>query len=45
MENAMLDAFVVAATLAGSFVGAFLIQKTALEGLLRVMGTDPHPRQ
>ena len=34
-----MDALWIAGTLAGSFVGAFIIQKAALEGLLRVMAT------
>jgi len=32
-----MDAFVVGTALVGSFLGAFAIQKAALEGLLRWM--------
>jgi len=32
-----MDAFVVGTALVGSFIGAFAIQKAALEGLLRLM--------
>jgi hypothetical protein len=35
-----MDAFVIASTLVGSFVGAFVIQKAALEGLFRMMNSD-----
>jgi hypothetical protein len=35
-----MDALLVGATLLGSLVGAFVIQKAALEGLLRVMHSD-----
>lgn len=34
-----MDALLIAGALAGSFVGAFIVQKAALEGLLRVMAT------
>jgi hypothetical protein len=34
-----MDALLIAGALAGSFAGALVIQKAALEGLLRVMGT------
>jgi hypothetical protein len=37
-----MDAFVIGATVFGTFVGAFVIQKAALEGLFRIM--DPHRR-
>jgi hypothetical protein len=32
-----MDAFVVGTAVVGSFIGAFAIQKAALEGLLRLM--------
>jgi hypothetical protein len=32
-----MDAFVVGTAVVGSFLGAFAIQKVALEGLLRLM--------
>jgi len=35
-----MDALLIAGALAGSFVGAFVIQRAALEGLLRVMSAD-----
>jgi hypothetical protein len=34
-----MEAFVIGATLVGSFLGAFAIQKAALEGLFRIMDT------
>ncbi len=35
-----MDAFVIASTLVGTFVGAFVIQKAALEGLFRMMNAE-----
>jgi hypothetical protein len=35
-----MDALLIGGTLLGSLVGAFLIQKAALEGLLRIMNGD-----
>ncbi len=35
-----MDAVVIASTLVGSFLGAFVIQKAALEGLIRMMNTE-----
>jgi hypothetical protein len=35
-----MDAVLIASTLVGSFVGAFVIQKAALEGLFRMMKAD-----
>ncbi len=35
-----MDTVIVGATLLSSFVGAFVIQKAALEGLFRIMGTE-----
>jgi hypothetical protein len=40
-----MEAIVIAATLVGSFVGAFALQKAALEGLFRIMGALPRDRQ
>ena len=40
-----MDTVVVAATLVSSFVGAFVIQKAALEGLFRMMHADRRDRQ
>jgi hypothetical protein len=39
-----MDAFVIGATLVGSFVGAFALQKAALEGLFRIMDTGRRAR-
>jgi len=35
-----MDAVLIASTLVGSFFGAFLIQKAALEGLFRMMNAE-----
>jgi hypothetical protein len=35
-----MEAIVIITTLLGSFVGAFALQKAALEGLFRIMGAD-----
>jgi len=40
-----MEAFVVAATLVGSFAGAFALQKVALEGLIRLMSSPRRARQ
>jgi hypothetical protein len=40
-----MEAFVIGATLFGSFLGAFVLQKAALEGLFRMMQTDRRARQ
>jgi hypothetical protein len=40
-----MEAFVIGATLLGSFVGAFLLQKVALEGLFRWMDASRRARQ
>jgi len=32
-----METFVIAATLVGSFVGAFVVQKAALGGLMRLL--------
>jgi hypothetical protein len=43
-EDTTMEAFVIGATLVGSFVGAFALQKAALEGLLRIMDTGRRAR-
>jgi hypothetical protein len=40
-----MEAFVITTTLFGSFVGAFALQKAALEGLFRMMDTERHARR
>jgi hypothetical protein len=35
-----MEAFVVGATLLGSFAAAFVIQKAALEGLIRILSGE-----
>jgi hypothetical protein len=40
-----MEAVVIAATLIGSFAGAFALQKAALEGLFRIMGAPRRARQ
>jgi hypothetical protein len=35
-----MDALVIGGTLLGSVLGAFVVQKAALEGLLRLMHVD-----
>jgi hypothetical protein len=40
-----MDALLITATLAGSFLGAFALQKAALEGLFRIMGAERRERQ
>lgn len=44
-EDGKMDALVISATLFGSFLGAFALQKVALEGLLRFMSADRRTRQ
>ena len=39
-----MDALVIAATLAGSFVGALALQKAALAGLFRMMDAGRRAR-
>jgi hypothetical protein len=39
-----MDALLIAGALAGSFAGALVIQKAALEGLLRAIGTGRRSR-
>jgi hypothetical protein len=43
-ERVQMDALLIGGTLLGSMVGAFVIQKAALEGLLRVMKAERRPR-
>jgi hypothetical protein len=40
-----MDALLISATLFGSFLGAFALQKAALEGLFRMMGSERRHRQ
>ena len=40
-----METVVIAATLLGSFAGAFLLQKVALEGLFRMMDPGRRVRQ
>jgi hypothetical protein len=40
-----MEALIISATVFGSFLGAFALQKAALEGLFRMMGTDRRSRQ
>ena len=42
---AAMDAIVIASTLVGTFWGAFVIQKAALEGLFRLMNVERNSRQ
>ena len=39
-----MEAVVIAGTVLGSFVGAFALQKAALEGLFRMMNADRRAR-
>lgn len=39
-----MDALVIGAAVVGSFVGAWALQKAALEGLFRIMGADRRSR-
>ena len=40
-----MDTLVIGGTLLGTFVGAFVIQKAALEGLLRMLNAERRARQ
>ena len=40
-----METIVIAATLVGSFAGAFALQKAALEGLFRFMAAPRRARQ
>lgn len=40
-----MEAFVVGATLLGSFIGAFAIQKAALRGLFHLMNAERRIRE
>jgi hypothetical protein len=44
VEGTAMDAFVIGATLLGSFMGAFVIQRIALEGLFRIMDPERKSR-
>ena len=39
-----METLLIGMTLAGSFAGAFVIQKVALEGLLRLLGAERQAR-
>ena len=39
-----MDALIVGATLIGSFAGAFMLQKAALEGLFRILNAERRAR-
>ena len=39
-----MDALVITTTLVGSFLGAFVLQKAALEGLFRIMNAERRDR-
>jgi hypothetical protein len=41
----LLAVLLISATLFGSFLGAFALQKAALEGLLRIMDAERRARQ
>ena len=40
-----MEAIVIVGTVVGSFVGAFVLQKAALEGLFRMMNADRRIRR
>ena len=40
-----MEAFIIAATLLGSFVGALVLQKAALQGFFRAMNADRRIRR
>ena len=40
-----MEALVISATLFGSFLGAWALQKAALEGLFRIMAAERRPRE
>jgi len=40
-----MEALLISATLVGSFFGAFVLQKAALEGLFRVMNAERRFRE
>lgn len=40
-----MDAVVIVAAVIGSFAGAFILQKAALEGLFRMMNADRRLKQ
>ncbi len=39
-----MDAVVIASTVVGSFFGAFILQKAALEGIFRMMDAERRTR-
>ena len=39
-EDKKMDAVVIVGAVVGSFAGAFILQKAALEGLFRMMNAD-----
>jgi len=43
-EGKKMEALLIGVTLFGSFLGAFAIQKAALEGLFRVMDAERRAR-
>jgi len=43
-EGTTMDALLISATLFGSFLGAFALQKAALEGLFRIMDHERRER-
>jgi hypothetical protein len=40
-----MEAIVIVGTMVGSFAGAFVLQKAALEGLFRMMNADRRMRR
>jgi hypothetical protein len=40
-----METLVIGGALLGSFVGAFMIQKAALEGLFRILEPERRPRR
>ena len=44
-EGTKMDALLISATVFGSFLGAFALQKAALEGLFRIMSAERRARQ
>ena len=40
-----MDALLISATIFGSFLGAFALQKAALEGLFRIMDAERRERR
>jgi len=44
-EGKEMEAVLIVGTVVGSFAGAFVLQKAALEGLFRMMNSDRRFRQ